>query len=63
MKNLNWAISTVRKCFVAPNMINPSLLKDDFAFSVAITQLSNAIEAGEISKEEVEKQIMQTELM
>ena len=60
MTNLNWAISTLKKCFVAPNTINSALLKDDFAFQVAMTQITNAVLAGEITKEEVEKQLSGT---
>lgn len=63
MTNLKWAISTVKKCFVAPNTLNLSLANDDFALRVAVAQLANALKAGEITSEEVEKQIMELEVV
>ena len=60
MVNLTWAIVTIKQCFVAPNIINPKLLNDDFSFSVAMTQIAMAIKSGEITKEEFHDKIQRT---
>lgn len=51
------ALAKLAKCYEAPDKINPKKLNDDFAFLIAITTVENAIKAGEITEEEVEKVI------
>ena len=58
MANLTWAIATIKKCFVAPNTINPKILNDELAFSIAMTKITMALDSGEITVEEFEKQII-----
>lgn len=63
MLNLQWAISTVKKCYVAPGTIDMSILNDTLAFQMAITTITNAVQAGEITNESVYKQITEQEVV
>ena len=58
MKNLNWAISVMKKCYVAPNTIDSKILNDSFAFSIAMTQITNAVLAGDVTSEQITAEIM-----
>lgn len=54
---LKTALSNVAKCFVAPDKIVKSKLKDELTFLVSITVIDNAIKKGIIGADTVEQYI------
>lgn len=55
--NLQWALDTMKKCFVAPSTLDISKA-DGLAVGVAMTRVEYAIKNGELTTETFEKFIM-----
>jgi len=59
MKDLKNSIEKLKKCYQSPDRLVKSMLKDDFAFDIALSIVLTAIESEKLTKEEFLKCLQQ----